>query len=214
MRRFTQLVVLGACGAALAAGCSGGGGSGSARRSTPNGRPSISSSTTTTAAPKVVRIDVTKPIPGGSLRGTPRPSLENTGTDYVAIFKSLTAQLRWVFENPDIATVDTIYVPGTTVYNSKLAETKQLINYKHRWADDNYRLISVDVRAVQPQVVSLRVVDYQDDEKVVDAAGVQAGPILTRGTPRSWDIVLQPDHDGRWRIYSVHSVVDDPTVQL
>ncbi len=78
---------------------------GSARRSTSNGRPGVSSSTTTTAKPKVVRIDLSKPIPGGSLHGTPRPTLENTGTDYVAIFKSLDAQLRWQSENPDVAGV-------------------------------------------------------------------------------------------------------------
>ncbi len=161
-----------------------------------------------------MRIDVTKPIAGGSLHGTPRPTLENTGTDYVAIFKSLTAQWRWQGENPDIATLDKIYVPGTPAHDNKVTNTNSLIDNKHRWADDNYRLISVDVRAVTPQVVSLRVVELQDNEKIVDASGAQAGSIRPRGTPRSWDIVLQPDHDGRWRIYNEHGAVDDPTVQL
>ena len=219
MRRFTQLVVLSACGAALAAGCSGGGGSGSARRSTPNGRPPISSSTTTATAPEVVRIDVTKPIAGGSLHGTPRPTLENTGTDYVAIFKSLTAQLRWQSENLDVAGVagvDEIYVPGTTDHEGAVKETQILIDHQRRWADDNYRLIAVDVLGgvQQLHLVSLRVVDIQDNDKIVDAAGVQAGPIQPRGSARAWNYVLSPDAYGRWRWADVTPAADNPAVQL
>ena len=67
--------------------------------------------TTTTAA--VNRIDLSQPIPGGSLHGTPRPPLENTGDDYVAIFESLVANLRWLSENPDPALISEIFVPGT-----------------------------------------------------------------------------------------------------
>src|SRR5262245_663185 len=58
-------------------------------------------------------IDLSRPIPGGSLHGTPRPPLENTGTDYVAIFKSLDAGIRWLAENPDPRLVSDLYVPGT-----------------------------------------------------------------------------------------------------
>src|SRR5207247_8795960 len=70
-------------------GGSGGGGTASPKTSPP-------SSSTPPAT-----IDLSKPIPGGSLHGTPRPPLENTGTDYVAIFKSLDGNLRWLSENPD-----------------------------------------------------------------------------------------------------------------
>jgi hypothetical protein len=217
MRRFRQLVVVCACGAALVAGCSGGG-SGSARRSTSNGRPRVSSSTTTTAS-KVVRIDLSKPIPGGSLHGTPRPTLENTGTDYVAIFKSLMADWRWQGENPDVrgvAGVDDVYVPGTPDHDGGVAETQNLLDHQHRWADENYRVISVDVRQVasQPRSVLLRVVDTQDNEKIVDAAGVQFGPIQPWGSPRAWNYVMTPDAYGRWRWADVTPANDDPTVQL
>ena len=64
------------------AACSGGSGGG-------GGKASPTTSPPTTAPPAT--IDLSKPIPGGSLHGTPRPPLENTGTDYVAIFRSLTA---------------------------------------------------------------------------------------------------------------------------
>ncbi len=66
------------------AACSGGSGGG-------GGKASPTTSPPTTAPPAT--IDLSKPIPGGSLHGTPRPPLENTGTDYVAIFKSLDGEL-------------------------------------------------------------------------------------------------------------------------
>ncbi|HEX2736751.1 MAG TPA: hypothetical protein VHP57_01300, partial [Acidimicrobiia bacterium] len=163
---------------------------------------------------------MSKPIAGGSLHGTPRPTLENTGTDYVAIFKSLDAQLRWQSENPDVAGVaglDEIYVPGTTAHDGQVGQTQILINTHHRWADDNYRLISVDVKQVVQKpapMVSLRVVDQQDDEKVVDATGVQFGPIRPHGSPMASNIVLTPDAYGRWRIEDARLAIDDPTVQL
>jgi hypothetical protein len=219
MRRFTQLVVLSACGAALVAGCNGGGGSGATRRDAPSKRPSVSSSTTTTTAPKVVRIDLSKPIPGGSLHGTPRPTLENTGTNYVAILKSLIATSRWQGENPDVGgvpAVDDLYLPGTTAHDGRVRDTQILIDAHHHWADDNYRLISVGVQQVvqQPRSVLLRVVDTQDDEKIVDAAGVQFGAIQPRGSSRAWTYIISPDAYGRWRIAGGAQTVDDPTVQL
>ncbi len=53
------------------AACSGGSGGG-------GGKASPKTSPSTTAPPAT--IDLSKPIPGGSLHGTPRPPLENTGT--------------------------------------------------------------------------------------------------------------------------------------
>ena len=53
------------------AACSGGSGGG-------GGKASPKTSPSTTAPPAT--INLSKPIPGGSLHGTPRPPLENTGT--------------------------------------------------------------------------------------------------------------------------------------
>ena len=69
--------------AALVA-CSGGSGG--------SGRGSSSKGTAPPTTAPSPTIDLSKPIPGGSLHGTPRPPLQNTGTDYVAIFKSLEAK--------------------------------------------------------------------------------------------------------------------------
>ncbi|HMF03566.1 MAG TPA: hypothetical protein VKH17_02040, partial [Acidimicrobiia bacterium] len=60
--------------------CSGGSGGGDRRSSPATGA--------STSAPPAT-IDLSRPIPGGFLHGTPRPPLENTGTDYVAILTSI-----------------------------------------------------------------------------------------------------------------------------
>ena len=86
--------------AAVLVACSGGSGGGGGKASPKTSPPS---STTPPAT-----IDLSKPIPGGSLHGTPRPPLENTGTNYVAIFKSLIANQRWISENPDPALISDV----------------------------------------------------------------------------------------------------------
>src|SRR5512132_1831057 len=87
--------------------CSGGSGGG-------GGKASPTTAPSTTAPPAT--IDLSKPIPGGSLHGTPRPPLANTGTDYVAILKSITANFRWLTENPDVSLLQDLYAPGTETF--------------------------------------------------------------------------------------------------
>src|SRR5262245_8771478 len=125
---ITLLGVLAACS----------GGSGEGRHASPP----------TTAAPSSApppTIDLTRPIPGGSLHGTPRPPLENTGTDYVAIFKSLIANQRWISENPDPALISDVYLPGTRGHDDRVAAYQYLVDHGYRWADEGYQLVSADV---------------------------------------------------------------------
>src|SRR5712692_8959477 len=86
---------------ALLVACSGGSGRGD------RGTSPKATAPPTTAPPPT--IDLSKPIPGGSLHGTPRPALENTGTDYVAIFRSIDGSFRWLTENPDPAVIPDLY---------------------------------------------------------------------------------------------------------
>ena len=143
---------------------------------------------------------MSKPIPGGSLHGTPRPPLENTGTDYVAIFKSLDAGIRWLTENPDPALVSDIYVPGTAEHGNGLRLYQELVDKQWRAADEGYRLISVDVIGAQPQAVSLRVVDEFDVERVIDASGKQVGERKVHTGPQTWTVLLSPDASGHWKV--------------
>jgi hypothetical protein len=174
----------------LVAACSSGSGE-RGRRPKPTASP--------TTAPAAT-IDLSKPIPGGSLHGTPRPPLENTGDDYVAIFKSLDANIRWLTENPDPTVVSEIYVPGTPEHANGARLYQELVDKGWRAADEGYRLLSVDVVEVQPQVVSLRVVDQFDVERIVDTSGKQVGGGKPHSGPQTWTVLLSPDRSARWMV--------------
>jgi hypothetical protein len=185
--------------------CSGGSGGGD--RSTP---PKTTAASTTTPP---ATIDLSKPIPGGSLHGTPRPPLENTGTDYVAILTSITANFRWLTENPDVALLQDLYAPGTETFAFQESFFAALIQRGLRGADDGYRLVSAEVIDTQPQLVSLRVRDEFSFERVVDAQGKQVGEGRARHPAvKDWNVVLTSDAEGHWRVASWTEASD--TVQL
>jgi hypothetical protein len=153
----------------------------------------------TTSAPPAT-IDLSKPIPGGSLHGTPRPPLENTGTDYVAIFKSLDGNFRWLTENPDPALISELYVPGTSNHDYWVPAFQELVSKGWRSADEGYQVASVQLIDAKTDAVSLRVVDVMDSEHIVDGSGSEVGV----GRPREprvkqWTVLLAPDLQGRWR---------------
>jgi hypothetical protein len=174
----------------LLVACSGGsGGSGQRPKAT---------SPSTTAPPAT--IDLSKPIPGGSLHGTPRPPLENTGNDYVAIFKSLDATIRWLTENPDPALVSEIYLPGTAEHANGLSLYQELEDKGWRAADEGYRLLSVEVVSAQAQAVSLRVVDQLELERIIDRSGKQVGEGKHHSGPQTWAVLLSPDQSGHWMV--------------
>jgi hypothetical protein len=174
----------------LVAACSGG--SGGSGQSKPTASP-------TTAPPAT--IDLSKPIPGGSLHGTPRPPLENTGDDYVAIFKSLDATIRWISENPNPALISDVYVAGTQGHDSRVRAYQFLVDNGYRWADEGYQLLSVDVIDSTGDVATLRVRDNLQFERIVDGAGNQIGNIRPREpATKEWTVLLARDSSGRWRI--------------
>jgi hypothetical protein len=172
--------------------CSGGSGGGGGGKASPKSSPS------TTAPPAT--IDLSKPIPGGSLHGTPRPQLENTGTDYAAIFRSLDAGIRWLTENPDPSLVSDIYVAGTAEHANGVRLYQELVDKRWRAADEGYRLLSVDVVDAQALTVSLRVVDQFDVERIVDASGKQVGERKVHTGPQTWTVLLNSDASSRWMI--------------
>ena len=181
--------------------CSGGSGGGD-RRSSP--------ATTAAGTAPPATIDLSRPIPGGSLHGTPRPPLENTGTDYAAIFKSLIANQRWISENPNPALISDVYVPGTPGHDTRVAAYQTLVENGYRWADEGFRLLSVDLLDARDDVVSLRVTDSFDFERIVDAAGNQVGNIRPRNpTTQERTSLLSRDTTGHWRIADVSSTADE-----
>jgi hypothetical protein len=173
------------------AACSGGSGGGGEKTS-----PTTSPSTTAPPA----TIDLSKPIPGGSLYGTPRPPLENTGTDYAAILTSLTANFRWATENPDAALISDIYVPGTRIHELQRDVLQRLTQNGWRAADDGYRLVEVTAVDIRPDAVAFRVRDQFDFERIVDASGNQVGEGRAHSGPVTWSVLLSLDASGKWRV--------------
>jgi hypothetical protein len=158
-------------------------------------------------------IDLSRPIPGGSLHGTPRPPLDNTGTDYVAVLSSIAGNFRWLTENPDLAVLQELYVQGTETYEFQVSFFSALAQRGLRGADDGYRLLSTDVVDERPDVVTLRVRDEFMFERVVDAQGNQVGDGRPRNpTVKTWNVVLNSDATRHWRVASWTEVAD--TVQL
>ena len=157
-------------------------------------------------------IDLSQPIPGGSLHGTTRPPLENTGTDYVAITRSLIANLRWISENPDPSLISEVFVPGTPGHDERAAAYRYLVDNSFRWADEGYRLISVDVVDAKPDVVSVRVRQELAFERIVDSSGNQVGQTRSHSGPETLDYLLALS-DGRWRIAGGNTS-NDSVVQL
>jgi hypothetical protein len=177
--------------AAVLVACSGGSGGG--EKASPKTSPPSSSNPPPT-------IDLSKPIPGGSLHGTPRPPLENTGADYVAIVTSLTRNFRWGSENPDAALISDIYVPGTRIHDLQRDVFRRLAENGWRAADDGYRLVEVTPLDVRPETVALRVRDQFDFERIVDASGNQVGEGRAHDGPVTWSVLLSVDASGKWRI--------------
>jgi hypothetical protein len=172
--------------------CSGGSGGG-------GGKASPKTSPPTTAPPPT--IDLSKPIPGGSLHGTPRPPLENTGTDYVAILRSLIGNFRWLTENPDAALVSDIYAPGTAEHDAGVRNVQYLVDRGWRAADDAYFIVSVEAVDSRPDAVAMRMSDSMEIERVVDSAGQQVGGGRPRNPQvKNWSVLLSSDQTGHWRI--------------
>jgi hypothetical protein len=165
-----------------------------------SGRRPKTTSPSTTAPPAT--IDLSKPIPGGSLHGTPRPPLENTGDDYVPILRSIAANFRWLTENPDVALLADLYTPSTETYQYQATFFTQLVNNGWRGADDGYRLLSVDVVDAQQDLVSLRVQDEFTSEQIVDSSGAQLETRPRNPTVKTWSVLMSRDASGHWRVAS------------
>jgi hypothetical protein len=176
---------------AFLAACSGGSGGG--EKASPTTSPPSSSTPPAT-------IDLSKPIPGGSLHGTPRPPLENTGTDYVAILKSLTGNFRWLTENPDPALISDLYMDGTRIHSLQLDVFQRLTQNGWRAADEGYRLVEVTPTDVRGEAVALRVTDQFDFERIVNSSGTQVGDGRAHNGPVTWSVLLTIDASGKWRI--------------
>jgi hypothetical protein len=134
----------------------------------PAGRanPSVSVPTTapstTTTAPKPYSFD---PAP------TP-PPLVNTGTDYVAIAKSLLEYTNWLLAHrPDVSLIEEIAPRGSSAYQA-LAKNLPILRRTHRrLVEEVSRSDEIEVVSVGTDSVSVRDTQYLTRQIIVDELG-------------------------------------------
>jgi hypothetical protein len=155
--------------------------------------PAAEATTTTTTAP---------PPPYSFDGSVPPPPLVNTGTDYEAIFRSLSSYATWLLaHNPDPALLGDAYVVGTPVYDRfksdiEIAESNDLRLVD---VDDHVEVTVVDEL---PQLVSMRVREELDKVQAIDRAGTVVDE-SDYSEPLDWLATITADSQGRWRIASV-----------
>jgi hypothetical protein len=142
--------------------------------------------------------------------GTPAPKLENTGTDYVAIFLSLERQRLWLqAHHPDPA-----LVPRVWVYGMETAK-----KFRRLFADqqrERLRFIDVGdrseatVASVLEHIVTLRVNEYTTGVHLLDTTG-RVVESRKQGPVFHFIVLLSQDGDGRWTIASVDDRVSNNT---
>lgn len=122
--------------------------SSSKRASAPGAPSSTSRSSVSTVAP---RSTTTTSTPEFSFDDSvPPPKLINTGTNYVAILKSLEAYSSWIAAHrPDPSLVSVVDAPGTKLYDNFAT------NLTH-FRDNNERLVETIRSPSQYEIVSMR----------------------------------------------------------
>jgi hypothetical protein len=184
------------------------------------GGTTTSTSTSTTApAPRRARPSATTKAATGATaatwRGdsTPAPPLHNTGTDYVAIFRSLDRTRVWLeAHHPDPALVPRVWVEGTDIAAQFRRHLGDLRRHRVRWVDVGDRSEAKVVSVVDGSV-TLRVAEHTTAVHLVDDSG-RVVDRVTQGPVFHWIVLLDRGGDGRWLIASVDPQLTDAEVHL
>ncbi|MCZ7535651.1 MAG: hypothetical protein M5T61_06755 [Acidimicrobiia bacterium] len=119
----------------------------------------------------------------------------NTGTDYVAIFKSLAAYRTWLLRHdPDPGLVEHAYVPGTEAFDALSDDLSLLRNGRQRYIEDGQRF-EVEVASDKSGVVSLRVREHIRANRIIDAQG-QTVDEAPSGPVNDYIVLLAADPEG------------------
>jgi hypothetical protein len=178
-----------------------------ARRGTstaPSTTVTTAPATTTTTAPRPYSFD---PAP------TP-PPLINTGTDYVAIAKSLLEYSNWLLAHrPDSGLIDEVAARGTSAYQSLAHDLPVLLRTKRRMFEATSAPDQIDVVSATSDAVSIRDRQYLIRQTVVDASG-QVRDTREKGKQPTTYLVLLSRQKDRWYLASVEEEHPSPEVPL
>jgi hypothetical protein len=162
----------------------------------PAGRPR-----STTTAP--VATTAPRPVSEYSFDGSVAPpELVNTGTDYVAILKSLESYGDWLgAHHPDPALALTTVAPGTPLLDRYLHDIVNLRNAHARLVEKLNGPTTYTLLSVTPNAFSARVVEHIATHRTVDRAGHVTSERRYTGTTTYIDVVVLAG--GHWYFAAV-----------
>jgi hypothetical protein len=146
----------------------------------------------------------TVPLPRTTTPAPTPPPLVNTGTDYVAIAKSLLEYGSWLLSHrPDATLLENVVVRGTDLYKAFADDVSALRHTNRRLveyfdAPDELRLISTSSSAA-----SLRLTQHLNRVRIVDERGMTVDERARRTTSYLVLIAQDASPQGHWRVASV-----------
>lgn len=145
-------------------------------------------------------------------RSVPPPDIVNTGTDYVAVARSLLGYVSWLkLHNPDVTLLPNVYVEGTALVERFSPDLAYLAEHDLRLVDVDQ---SVEIAAVSidDDLVTSRVLEHITAERLVDPTGkvVDERP---SGPLNAYIVVMAIGPDQRWRIADITAAYTEPRVQ-
>jgi hypothetical protein len=132
----------------------------------------------------------------------PPPRLVNTGTDYVAILKSLSSYGSWLgAHRPNPALTSSIAARGTTLYDLYVQDLTRLRDNATRGIEKFRGPSEYTILSVRPEAFSAKVVEHILVHRTVVASGRVTGEVhFTRPTTYLMLAVLV---GGRWYLAAV-----------
>jgi hypothetical protein len=159
--------------------------------------------TTTSTAPATTTTTVPPPY---SFDGSvPPPPLVNTGTDYPAIYRSLSAYATWLLaHNPDSSLIGEAYVAGSPIYD-RLKNDTAIASERHVRLVEEEGPLEVETISVVSSAASVRVKESVAVQRLL----AEDGRVLQEHhfpKPLEWTAILQKDESGRFRIAAVDAL--------
>ena len=173
-----------------------------ARSAAPRRSPATATSTTFAPSTTSTTVRAAK-LPYSFDDNAPPPPLLNTGTNYVAIAKSLLDYDNWLLSHrPDIALIDNVAVRGTNPYKALAHDLPILRRTNRRFVEQVAAPDRFDVASVRPEVISIVDTQHLVRQVIYDAAGRNVS-VHPRATTTYFVLLLRSASDHRWLLASI-----------
>jgi hypothetical protein len=161
--------------------------------------PGVSSSPSTTAVPP----RTTTSIPDFSFDDSvPPPKIVNTGTDYVAILKSLESYGNWLgAHRPEPALASRSVSEGTRLHRDYVSDITILRDNHKREIEKRIAENTVTILSATPNAFTARVVEHISAHQIVDVRGHVSSERRFKGPTTYIDLVVREGE--RWRLADV-----------